>query len=73
MKAFEVNVNGKILNYRNSQVLDLKEVEKFFAKKYKVLKLWQVKRHVIGMFEKDGRKLFLKLAPTEGISARNPK
>ncbi|MGA2967746.1 MAG: phosphotransferase [Candidatus Levyibacteriota bacterium] len=69
MKAFEVNINGRILNYRNSRDLDLKDVEDFFAKKYQVVKIRQVKRHVVGILEKDGRKLFLKLAPTEGISA----
>lgn len=69
MRAFEVNVKGKILNYRSSRDLNLKEVKNFFAKNYKVLKLWQVKRHVVGILEKDSQKLFLKLAPTEGIGA----
>lgn len=68
MKAFEIKVNGKILDYRKSENLDLEKVKKFFEKTYVVKKIWQEKRHVLGIFEKNGKGAFLKLAPTEGIS-----
>jgi hypothetical protein len=42
-------------------------VRNFFSKKYKVKKLWQDQRHVLGIIEKGGRELFLKLATTDGI------
>lgn len=69
MKAFDIKVNGKILDYRKSRNLDLNEARKFFEQKYIVKKIWQAPRHVLGLLEKDGRKLFLKLSPTEGIGA----
>ncbi len=69
MKAFDIKVNGKILDYRISAKLNLKKVEAFFEKKYKVHKLWQESRHVLGIVEKDGKELFLKLSTTEGIGA----
>ncbi|KKR87012.1 MAG: hypothetical protein UU34_C0008G0036 [Candidatus Curtissbacteria bacterium GW2011_GWA1_41_11] len=68
-RAFKIKVNGKILDYRLGSDLDLDEARKFFEKKYKVNKIWQGGRHVLGFLEKNNRKLFLKLATTEGISA----
>lgn len=75
MKAFEVKVNGKILDYRLGKQLDLDKIgpllnkaRAFFEKKYKVLKLWSGGRHMLGILGKDKRQLFLKLATTEGIS-----
>ena len=38
MKAFEIKVNGKILDYRKSENLDLEKVKKFFEKTYVVKK-----------------------------------
>lgn len=68
MKAFEIKVGGKTLDYRKSQVLNLDEVKNFFEKKdYIVKKIWQESRHVLGIIEKDGVDYFLKLATTEGI------
>ena len=69
MKAFEVKANGQVLDYRVSQNLDLDKVRGFFSKGYKVLKIWQQSRHVLGILEKNENKLFLKLATTKGISA----
>ena len=69
MKAFEVKANGQVLDYRVSQNLDLDKVRDFFSKRYKVLKIWQQSRHVLGILEKNENKLFLKLATTKGISA----
>lgn len=57
------------MDYRKAGHLDLEEVKKFFEKNYKVIKIWQEGRHVLGILEKDGVKLFLKLATTTGISA----
>ena len=68
MKAFEVRANGKVLDYRLGKDLDLEEVGKFFRKNYNVKKIWQEKRHVVGILEKNNVHYFLKLAPTEGIS-----
>lgn len=69
MKAFEIKVNGKVLDYRVTKQLDLKEVEDFFSKSYRVKKIWQENRHVLGIIEIDGKDAFLKLATTPGISA----
>lgn len=69
MKAFEININGKILDYRITKNLNLYKVNDFFSKNYKVIKIWQESRHVLGILEKNKQKLFLKLSATEGISA----
>ena len=69
MKAFEIKANGKILDYRITKNLDLDKVIDFFSQKYKVIKIWQESRHVLGIIEKKNQKLFLKLSTTEGISA----
>jgi len=69
VSAFKIEVGGKILDYRLGSDLDLDEVRKFFEKKYKVNKIWQGGRHVLAFLEKNNRKLFLKLATTEGIGA----
>jgi len=67
--AFKIRVDGKILDYRLGKNLKLTDVRNFFIKKYKVKKLWQGPRHVLGEFEKSNKKLFLKLSTTEGIGA----
>lgn len=69
MKAFQIKVNRKMLDYRLGEKLNLEEVKVFFAKKYQVIKLWSAGRHVMGLLLKDRKKLLLKLATTEGISA----
>jgi hypothetical protein len=69
MKAFEIKANGKILDYRVGALLNLDEVKKFFEEKgYVVKKIWQEKRHVVGIIEHKHVESFLKLSPTEGIS-----
>ena len=69
MKAFEIKVDGKSLDYRVPHKLDLDDVRRFFEKRYEVVKIWQGGRHVLLDVKKDGRNLFLKLATSEGISA----
>ena len=65
--AFKIKVGKKILDYRSGKNLNLDEVKNFFNRKYKVKKLWQGPRHVLGEVEKSDKKLFLKLSTTEGI------
>lgn len=69
LKAFQINVNGKNVDYRLGKDLELSEVQEFFDKKYKVIKLWPGGRHVLGILKKGNDEFFLKLATTEGISA----
>lgn len=69
ISAFKIKVDGKVLDYRLGCDLNLDKVREFFEKKYKVVKIWQGGRHVLGVLEKGGREYFLKLATTEGISA----
>ena len=57
--AFKIGVDGKILDYRLGKNLNLDDVKNFFSKKYKVKKLWQGARHVLGELEKSNQKLFL--------------
>ena len=68
MKAFDVEINGKICDYRVGKTVDLKKVRSFLEKTYTVHTLWQAGRHVLGTMEKNGTELFFKLATTEGIS-----
>ena len=67
--AFKIKVGKKILDYRSGKNLNLDEVKNFFNRKYKVKKLWQGPRHVLGELEKSNQDLFLKLSTTEGIGA----
>ena len=68
-KAFKVRVGKRLLDYRVGKSLDLDEVKDFFKKNYKVVKIWWGGRHVFGYIENNNKKLFLKLATTEGVSA----
>lgn len=68
-KAFEIEVDGKLFDYRIGGSLDLNRVRTFFSRSYDVDKLTNAGRHVIGTLKKDGSAYFLKLATTEGISA----
>src|SRR3990167_7203893 len=65
--AFKIKVGKKILDYRLGANLDLDDVKNFFNRKYKVKKLWQGPRHVLGELEKSDKNLFLKLSTTAGI------
>ena len=67
--AFKIRIDGKILDYRLGNDLNLDDVKNFFGRKFKVKKLWQEPRHVLGEVEKSDKKLFLKLSTTEGIGA----
>ncbi len=69
LNAFKINVNGKILDYRVGQKLDLVKVTNFFNTRYRVKKIWSGGRHILGILEKSHRKYFLKLSTSEGISA----
>lgn len=69
MKAFEVKVDGKSLDYRLGKKLDLADMRAFFERKYEVLKIWEGGRHILAEVKKEGSVLFLKLATSEGISA----
>ena len=69
MKAFDINVDGKILDYRKSEVLNINDIKKNFEKKYKVKKIWQGGRHVLGALQKDNTNVFLKLSTTQGVGA----
>ncbi len=71
MEAFGVKKNGKSLDYRVGQQLDLDRVKEFFSQIYTVNKLWQEKRHIALFVKKDGEEFFLKLSTTEGISVRS--
>ena|SRR3990167_6103331 len=69
VSAFKIEVDGKILDYRLGSDLDLDEVRKYFEKKYEVERIYTGGRHVLGELKQGGKKYFLKLATTEGISA----
>src|SRR3989338_6655012 len=64
LKAFQIMVNDKLLDYRLGEKLDLSKPKSFFVRK-----LWSGGRHILGILEKDNKLLFLKLATTKGISA----
>lgn len=68
-KAFKVRVGKRSLDYRLGKSLNLDEVKEFFKKNYKVVKIWWGGRHVFGYIENNNKKLFLKLATTEGVGA----
>ncbi len=69
--AFKVIKNGKSLDYRVGGELDLSRAKHFFEQEYKVRKLWQGVRHVLGIVEQNHQQYFLKVATTEGISIRS--
>lgn len=67
LKSFKIHLKNKVLDYRQSEDLDLEKVRSFFSKKYQIEKLWKVPRHVLGIFVKGNQKFFLKLSTSEGI------
>src|SRR3989344_6997172 len=69
LKAFQIKVNGRVLDYRLCKELDLDQARAFFEKRCLIKKLWSGGRHILGILEKGDKVLFLKLATTEGISA----
>jgi hypothetical protein len=68
LKSFKILRNGRILDYRQNDNLDLGLISQFFSKKYKILQIWNAPRHVVGILEKGRSKLFLKLSSSEGTS-----
>lgn len=68
LKSFKIRFKNKILDYRESDNLDLENIKDFFGKKYQIEKLWKGPRHILGILIKDNQKLFLKLSASEGIS-----
>lgn len=68
LKSFKIRLKNKILDYRQSEDLDLKKVKIFFSKKYQIKKIWKHPRHILGILAKDNREFFLKLSVSEGIS-----
>ena len=68
LKAFQIKIDNKVLDYRLGKQLDLDNIRSFFKKDYSVKKLWTGGRHIFGLLEKRKRVFFLKLSTTEGIS-----
>ncbi len=69
LRAFQIRKDGKILDYRFGKNLNLQDVSTFFGKKgYIVKRIENAKRHIIGVLEKNGQKLFVKVSMSEGIS-----
>ncbi len=68
VKAFEIEVDGKLLDYRIPGKVNLEQVKSTFASKFPLNNLRQQSRHVIGETEIDGVPAIFKLATSEGIS-----
>lgn len=68
LKAFKIIKDGKELDYRMGQQIDLAQARAFFATKYIVKSFVMDTRHVTGVIEKDGTEYFLKLSTSEGMS-----
>jgi hypothetical protein len=66
--AFKVKKNGKVLDYRIGDRIDLSQVRLFFEQKgYIVKNLKYATRHVTGILIKNSKSLFLKLSTSEGV------
>lgn len=68
LNSFKVRSNGKILDYRLGEKLNLSKIKSFFQRSYNVKKLWHGSRHVLGILTKNNMDYFLKLSSGEGIS-----
>ncbi len=68
LKAFTIRKDNKLYDYRLGAEINLKEAADFFKKKYHVQKIWSGARHVLGYLDKNGKRYFLKLATSKGIS-----
>lgn len=69
MKAFTIKVGDKLLDYRLGQSVDLQAFSDHLKQKgYEIEKVWNEKRHAVGIIYKSNIKLFVKLATSEGIS-----
>lgn len=69
MKAFQIKINDRQLDYRIGEKIDLEKVKSFFTLKgYTILNFIDAQRHVCAIVEKAHQKYFLKLSTSEGIS-----
>lgn len=69
MKAFQIKVDGKLLDYRLGHKVNLNAFSNHLTtKEYKVIKLWQEKRHAVGIIEKNNIEYFVKLSTSGGIN-----
>ena len=69
MRAFTIKVGDKLLDYRVGRSVNLRAFSDHLKQKdYHVEKLWNEKRHAVGILKKNEQKLFVKLATSEGIS-----
>ncbi len=69
MSAFNIKVDGKLLDYRLGHSVDIKSFSKLLrAKEYEVENLRMEKRHVVGTVHKQNKKFFVKLATSPGMS-----
>ncbi|MBU1126896.1 hypothetical protein KKF11_00950, partial [Patescibacteria group bacterium] len=62
LDSFKIQKDGKILDYRLGENLNLDKIKDYFRKNYYVKKLWQGSRHILGILEKDNVIYFLKLS-----------
>lgn len=69
LNAFKIKVNGKILDYRVGNDLNLEDIKTFFSQNYQIEKIWPAPRHILGILKRDKSRVFLKLAKSEGIGA----
>ncbi len=68
LKSFKIHKGKKILDYRVGENLNLEKVRSYFKRNYKVEKIWQGARHILGILTKNNLIYFLKLSTSEGIS-----
>lgn len=73
LQSFKIRSQGKILDYRLGEDLDLSKVRLFFQRDYQVQKIWDGPRHIFGVLKKQDKIFFLKLATSEGISVVTKK
>lgn len=67
LKSFKISFKNQNLDYRESDNLDLDQINDFFARKYQIEKIWKAPRHILGIILKNNQKYFLKLSTSEGI------
>ncbi len=69
INPFTVNKDGRELDYRIKDNLDLEDMSRFFQKQnYQVIELVHLHRNVAGVLEKAGERFRLKLAGSAGMS-----
>lgn len=68
LNSFKILKDGKLLDYRLGEDLDLDKVRSFFEQSYHIEKIQRGARHILGILSKDNKTYFLKLSTSEGIS-----